>query len=271
MAWDPQRETYAEYLDRTGGGDESDLGPGPRVGDVYPGTNERIVGSIPSPDGTGYIFLGEKGGVFAPQGGFQGSYYSLDPSVRNDPNRRFTGIEGHDGGGYTLRTDNPDEHYDFAPPPPPPPTPNPIYSDPAIQAFLRTSGLGLDIYAADTERQVNNVNRVVNTQVGDLQFQQGEANRRVGQQHENRGMYRSGGRLRGQAVSDRTYNDKITDTQNQGAQQVGTLVSGLAGKVAETWGKAAEQGLDIGADQLYGTGDEDLRKKYPNAFAKAGS
>lgn len=38
------------------------------------------------------IFLAASGGVFAPLGNFFGSYFTLPPDARNDPNRRFVSI-----------------------------------------------------------------------------------------------------------------------------------------------------------------------------------
>jgi hypothetical protein len=72
------------------------------VGDLYPGTGERIVGKIPNPNGPGFYLQGEYGGVFAEGGApYLGGYF--DPSMaehRNDPNRRFSGIRATPGGGY---------------------------------------------------------------------------------------------------------------------------------------------------------------------------
>lgn len=78
-------------------------------GDIYPGTNERIVGIV-YPEGGGRILQGERGGVFAEGNAkFHGSYFGIDPIHRNDPNRRFTGIELLEGGGYRSITSNPNE------------------------------------------------------------------------------------------------------------------------------------------------------------------
>ena len=72
------------------------------VGSIYPGTGERIVGKIPNPSGPGFYLQGEYGGIFAEGGApYLGGYF--DPNMaehRNDPNRRFTGIEALEGGGY---------------------------------------------------------------------------------------------------------------------------------------------------------------------------
>lgn len=71
------------------------------VGDVYPGTNERVVGVV-YPEGGGRVLQGEFGGVFTEGGAqFLGSFY--------DPSRRFTGIELVEGGGYRSLTADPSE------------------------------------------------------------------------------------------------------------------------------------------------------------------
>ena len=96
------------------------------VGDIYPGTNERIVGVVYNPNGPGRWLQGERGGVFAEGGApFMGSYLGLDPRHRNDPNRRFTGIVA-EGGGYRSLTNTGEPGYFFGAPPPaaaPPPAP----------------------------------------------------------------------------------------------------------------------------------------------------
>lgn len=108
------------------------------VGDIYPGTNERIVGVV-YPEGGGKILQGEFGGVFAEGGAqFHGSYFSPElASARNDPNRRFTGIELLEGGGYRSITSNPNElGYAFRPPSPTPApvsTPAPVPPTPQQQ------------------------------------------------------------------------------------------------------------------------------------------
>jgi hypothetical protein len=87
------------------------------VGDIYPGTNERIVGKIAAPGG-GFWLQGESGGVFSEGGAtFLGSYFSPEMAAhRNDPNRRFTGIEATAGGGYRSLTATPGERgYEFNP------------------------------------------------------------------------------------------------------------------------------------------------------------
>jgi hypothetical protein len=87
------------------------------IGDIYPGTNEHIVAKIPAPGG-GFWLQGEQGGVFAEGGApFLGSYFSPEMAVnRNDPNRRFTGIEATAGGGYRSLTATPGEAgYEFFP------------------------------------------------------------------------------------------------------------------------------------------------------------
>jgi hypothetical protein len=81
------------------------------IGEIYPGTGERVVGKIANPNGPGFYLQGEYGGVFAEGGApYLGSYF--DPNMaqhRNDPNRRFTGIEAIAGGGYRSITSNPAE------------------------------------------------------------------------------------------------------------------------------------------------------------------
>lgn len=81
----------------------------------------RVVSVMPAPGG-GWWGVGEDGGVFtlddtgAASGAtpFLGSYGTLDPVHRNDPNRRFTGIVANDRYGYDLLTKNPNERYSFA-------------------------------------------------------------------------------------------------------------------------------------------------------------
>jgi hypothetical protein len=75
----------------------------------------NIVDAKEAPGG-GIWAVGADGGVFALNGAnFFGSYHSarLAPH-RNDPNRRFTGIEVTESGGYRILTDNPAEAgYEF--------------------------------------------------------------------------------------------------------------------------------------------------------------
>lgn len=90
------------------------------VGDIFPGTNEKIVAKIPVPGKPGAYWLqGEMGGVFTEgtDAPFYGSYFSPEMEAnRNDPNRRFSGIEATAGGGYRSISTTPGElGYQFGP------------------------------------------------------------------------------------------------------------------------------------------------------------
>lgn len=98
------------------------------VGDLYPGTQEKIVGVVYNQNGPGRWLQGEFGGVFAEGGApYLGSYMGLDAAARNDPNRRFTGIEAFNGGYRSLTSTPGEAGYGFGAPPPaaPPPAPAP--------------------------------------------------------------------------------------------------------------------------------------------------
>jgi hypothetical protein len=83
----------------------------------------NIVDAIEDPSTGGIWALGRDGGVFAldAQGGttgrtaaYFGSYMSLDPVHRNDPNRFFTKIDvDPETGGYTLRSNFAGQDYRF--------------------------------------------------------------------------------------------------------------------------------------------------------------
>lgn len=76
----------------------------PTIGADVPGDKETVA-AYTAPDGSGAWALQYDGGVETLHGAFHGSYWSLDPSVRNNPNRRFLAITGRTDGkpaGYAL-------------------------------------------------------------------------------------------------------------------------------------------------------------------------
>lgn len=217
-----------------------------QVGEMYPGTNERIMGMIPGSQPGTFVYVGERGGVFTDnQADFAGSYFSLDEQHRNDPDRRFTGIEAVDN-GYRLLSDRPGEQgYTFTRPAQQ--VNRSLYEDPAFLAFMRTSGLGLETAAADVAQKENAINVALASRVAGLGDQRDASLRGVDSGFESRGLFRSSGRKNRRADEERAFGSQIGAAETGAASEIAGLKGGLAKQVAEQQGTASEKGLSINA------------------------
>lgn len=150
------------------------------------------------------------------------------------------------------------------------PATNPLYQDPAFQAFIRSSGLGLETAAADIDRQVAAKNRAYTAQMSDLtdpvygSIAQGRQNLAGG--YESRGLSRSGERDMGLNKYDVAQGKSLSDLAAGNAEAVSGLQAQMPAKIADVAAQGAEKGLDVGASQEYNTGLGELKKKYPNAY-----
>lgn len=225
------------------------------------GANVQSV--VPAPGG-GYLAVGADGGVFALGGAqFHGNYFDVPAQHRNDPNRRFTGIEAKPGGGYAIVSST-GEKYDFGPPAP---APNTLVTDPAYQAFQRTSGLGLETAAQNVARKRLAIDTALGQNIADTEHAGEQQRKGISGGFESRGVFRSGAHRLGLDEQERQQAVTTSTARTTAAGQIAADQEGLIGEVGRIQREAAEKGLSTAQTQDLDAGIEALRKKYPDAFA----
>jgi hypothetical protein len=239
-----------------------------------PGVTE--VSRVAAPGG-GVIILGSDGGIFNEGGSpFYGSMVGFGPQGdtlygQHQYDRNSLRLDPATGGYEVVDTEG--RKYDFDPTAEQraqKPASNPLYQDPAFQAFVRSSGLGLDIAAADIDRQIAASNRAYTAKVSDMtdpnygSIAQGREN--LNNSFETRGVLRSGARDVAANRYDVAQGKTLADMASQQSGQVADLRGQMSRKIADVATQGAERGLDVGANQEYQAGLDSLRKRYPQVY-----
>lgn len=229
----------------------------------------NIVARQPAPGG-GEILLDANGGVYAIGGAkYQGSYWDdnyVSAKDRNDPNRRFSGLEmDPHSGGYTAISEG-GERFAFNTPYKDAATANSLYRDPAFLAFLRGSDTTLETAAQDVARKQAAYQQALALAVPQIQDNGQQERRGIDNSFEVRGVYNSGQRAVRNQEQEIRQGNQIATAQASTADQIGELHSGLAGLVAQQQQQAAEHGYNTAQTQELGQRQEALRQKYPAQF-----
>lgn len=237
--------------------------------EIPPGV--KIIGRIPAPGGGEWV-LGDDGGVFAIGGApYLGSYHGLAPEQKQG-SRSIIGIEGTAEGGYRLRSSNADEAgYTFNPGGNNGLVPNnPLAGDPAYAAFLRTSGLALEVAAADTARRRMAIDSALGLDIPDIQEQGKREREGISGSFEARGFARSGERVSKLGEQETDEANAIARRRLAALQETQGLEQDLAARVAGTQREGAELGLSLLGKQ-YGSQQEmglkNLTTKYEDELA----
>lgn len=244
-----------------------------------PGVKE--VQRIPAPGG-GFYVLGDDGGVFAisDEQGKTPAFYGSVPGVKGDTlagKHKFAagGLTLNPGGGYTA-TDTEGRGYGFdtnyarANGLQVPEQQSTLAADPAMLAFLRTSGLSLETAANQVTQQTAAINAAKDVALGDIGNQYDETARKTHGSYESRGVSRGSSHQQAQDQVERARTGAVVAKQNEAASQISGLNTSLVNKVLEQQGKAAEYGLTAGQNQDYDAQTNTLKKKYAPQLAAGG-
>ena len=241
-----------------------------------PGVTE--VDRIAAPGG-GFYVLGSDGGVFtegaAPFYGSMHSFKSGQDTLAGQHQYGKGALSLNAGGGYSV-TDSAGRKYDFDTNAAKgfglnvPQQQNTLNADPAMLAFLRTSGLSLETAANQVRNQTAAIQAAKDVAMGDIANQYGEQARTTQGNREARGVLRSSGTQQALDQVERARMSAITGKQNEAATQIGGLNSGLVNQVLGQQQKAAELGLNIGQNQDYTDQMNQLKKKYAPELAAGG-
>ena len=153
------------------------------------------------------------------------------------------------------------------------PTPAPqntLDADPAMLAFLRTSGLSLETAANQVRNQTAAINAAKDVALGDLANQYGERSRTTAGSREARGVLRSSGTQQALDQVERARMNATVSKQNEAAGQISGLNQGLVNQVLGQQQKAAELGLSTGQAQDYNDQIQGIKKKYQSELAQGG-
>lgn len=227
-----------------------------------------LVDIQPAPGG-GWLALGKDGGVFALGGAAYKGGLGGTPHLQNvgssaarleiDPNTGGYTIIGDKGHRYAFGTEYKAEA--------PAAAPNSLYRDPAFLAFLRSSDLGLETAAQDVARKQAAYQQALALAVPTMQDQGKQERQGIDNNFEARGVYRSGQREVQNAAQEVRQANAISGAQASTAENIGSLQSSLAERVAEQQRMAAEKGFSTAQQQELGQQQETLRSKYPAQFA----
>lgn len=241
-----------------------------------PGVTE--VDRIAAPGG-GFYILGSDGGVFTEGGApFYGSMQSFKPGQDTLAGQHQYGkgaLSLNAGGGYRV-TDTAGRGYDFDTNAARgfglnvPDQANTLNTDPAVLAFLRTSGLTLETAANQVRNQTAAVNAAKDVSLGDIANQYDQSMNRTGGSYEARGIGRSGSALEALNQVERARGSAILSKQNEAAGQISSLNQGLVNQVLGQQQKAAELGLSTGQNQDYNEQLNQIKRKYAPELAGGG-
>lgn len=126
---------------------------------------------------------------------------------------------------------------------------SPIYGDPAMLAFIRSSGLANDVASADVARRTDNYNRALGIATDDINAQGERSRRGIAGNYESRGVYRSGAQLRAQSEQEADQARRLGAARLSTADAIGGLQSQLLQTIANNQQRAAELGLTTGQNQ----------------------
>lgn len=147
---------------------------------------------------------------------------------------------------------------------------NTLNADPAMLAFLRTSGLSLETAANQVRQQTAALQAAKDVSLGDINNQYGEQSRRTHGGFESRGVSRGSSHQQAQDQNERQRLAATTSKQNEVAGQVGSLNTGLVNQVLSQQQKAAELGLSTGQSQDYADTLNQIKRKYAPELAAGG-
>lgn len=223
---------------------------------------------IPAPGG-GYYVLGSDGGVFAMEGA---AFHGSVPGLKGDTlagKHKFAagGMTLNPRGGYTL-TDTEGRSYSFDAPPEQ--QTNTVTADPAMLAFLRTSGLTMETAANQVRQQTGSINAALQTSMGDIRNNYDESARKTQGSYEARGILRSSSQ---QQAADQVERQRLaaqTAAGNAASGQIAGLNTGLVNQVLAQQQKGAELGLQVGTNQDWDATLSGIKRKYAPELAAGG-
>jgi hypothetical protein len=128
---------------------------------------------------------------------------------------------------------------------------------------MRSSGLGLETAANQVRQQTGSVNAALQTSLGDIGNSYDQQAKRTQGGYEARGVLRSGETQQGLDQVERARLSAQTTAQNNAANQIGTLNSGLVNKVLDAQNRAAELGLTTGQNQDYDAATPQFKTRTP--------
>lgn len=240
-----------------------------------PGVTE--VDRIAAPGG-GFYVLGSDGGIFtegaAPFYGSMHSYGDKD-TLRGQHQYGKGALSLNAGGGYSV-TDSAGRRYDFDTAAAKgfglnvPAQTNTLNADPAMLAFLRTSGLSLETAANQVRQQTAALQAAKDVSLGDINNSYGEQARTTTGSREARGVLRSSGTQQALDQVERARLAATTSKQNEVAGQISGLNQGLVNQVLSQQQKAAELGLSTGQNQDYAEQLNQIKRKYAPELAAGG-
>lgn len=138
-----------------------------------------------------------------------------------------------------------------------------IANDPVYLSYLRSTGYDEDSARMLAARQVDQMKRRVSMAIPGIQEQGIEQRRGIGNSFESRGVFRSGERLRQQALQQRGETSQIAGLQGELADNVGNIQIGLRDQI----GRLANQRAEAAASAQK---DADEQNTYNSILRKNG-
>lgn len=241
----------------------------------------KEVQRIAAPGG-GFYVLGSDGGVFAisDDQGKTPAFYGSMPGLQGNSlagKQQFAagGLSLNPTGGYNV-TDTEGRNYGFDTNYAKgqglnvPQQGNTINADPAMLAFLRTSGLSMETAANQVRQRTGSINAALQTSMGDIKNSADESSRKTAGGMESRGILRSSSTQQALDQNERARLSAQTTAQNNASGEIAGLNTGLVNQVLGQQQKASELGLNIGTNQDWDATLSGIRKKYAPELAAGG-